>query len=230
MMSLAALAAEGGVIQANPLLSGATTINGPGKTAAAYFNPGSASSGPNIGGTAGLPGNKENFSKDVKDAMQTKSKDQGSKDQTDEQARQGYLDADRTLGVSGVDNPEVEMPANNDSEDLQAVAKGGKIHAGHFHEYFSGGGKVKAMVSPGEVYLNPEQVRQVIESGVDPKTIGEKFKGKAKFKGDNYGNDTIPKNLEEGGVVIDRENMGSRHKRELFVHKAIARKKAGRKS
>lgn len=229
MMSMAALAADGGMIEKNPLLSPQSQIVGPGKMAAAYFNPGSSSNGPNVPGTSALPQNKESFSKDVKEAMAKKPGDKGSPDQTNEQAKEGYMDADAKLGVSGVDNEEDMMPAsNNDSYDMQAVAKGGAIHEGHVHEYFKGGGKVKAMVSPGEIWLTPEKVQKVIQEGVDPKSIGEKIKGKAKVKGDSYANDTVPRDLEEGGVVIDRKNVGTREKRELFVHRAIARKKARR--
>ena len=82
------------------------------------------------------------------------------------------------------------------------------------------------MVSPGEIYLSPEQVKKVIHEGEDPAKIGQRFHGKAKVKGDSLKNDTIPKTLEEGGVVIDREHVGSREKRELFVHRAIARSRA----
>lgn len=89
------------------------------------------------------------------------------------------------------------------------------------------GGIVKAMVSPGEEYLNPEQVKQVIENGADPARVGEKIPGKAKVKGDSLKNDTVPKDLKEGGVVVDREHMGSADKRKKFVMKSIAKKKSG---
>lgn len=110
-------------------------------------------------------------------------------------------------------------------------AKGGNVchgpHNSHVANFlFAGGGKVPAMVSPGEIYLSPEKVRQVIHEGMDPAKVGKKFTGKAKVKGDSVKNDIIPTDLEEGGIVIDRKNMGSREKRELFVHKAMARKKA----
>ena len=96
-----------------------------------------------------------------------------------------------------------------------------------FENYFAEGGAVPAMVSPGEVYLSPDKVQKVLSEDVDPVKIGEKFKGKAKVKGDSLKNDVIPKTLEQGGVVIDREHMQSADKRKLFVHKAIAKKKAG---
>lgn len=113
---------------------------------------------------------------------------------------------------------------------LALAAHGGAVpHEQHLHNYFSDGGKVPAMVSPGEVYLSPEKVRQVVEEGKNPMKIGQKFGGKAKKKNDSYANDTVPMTLEEGGVVIPRHittHKMSAEKAELFVHRAIARKKA----
>ncbi len=123
------------------------------------------------------------------------------------------------------------QPASN----MSFAAHGGEMHpkfrgphkSAIANYLFNKGGPVKAMVSPGEVYLNPEQVHQVIHGDEDPVKIGMRFKGKAKVKGDSRKNDFIPADLEEGGVVIDRENMGTAEKRKLFVHRAIAKKKAG---
>lgn len=113
---------------------------------------------------------------------------------------------------------------------LALAAHGGEVpHHERLHNYFSDGGKVPAMVSPGEVYLSPEKVRQVVEEGKNPMKIGQHFKGKAKKKNDSYANDTVPMTLEEGGVVIPRHittHKMSAEKAELFVHRAIARKKA----
>jgi len=127
--------------------------------------------------------------------------------------------------------PQLVVPVQaSNSGDYQGAAHGGEMHqhfTNHFKNHFAKGGPVPAMVSPGEVYLSPEKVHQVIHGDIDPIKIGEKFKGKAKVKGDSLKNDTIPKTLEEGGIVIDREHMGSPEKRKLFVHRAIAKKKAG---
>lgn len=67
------------------------------------------------------------------------------------------------------------------------------------------GGKVPAMVSPGEKYLAPKDVKKV-EQGKNPMEVGEKIPGKAKVKGakNSYANDTVPKTLEEGGIVLPR--------------------------
>lgn len=65
------------------------------------------------------------------------------------------------------------------------------------------GGKVPAMVSPGEVYLDPKDAKEVSKGKKSPMS-GEMIKGKAKVKGDSLKNDTVPKTLDAGGVVIPR--------------------------
>lgn len=72
------------------------------------------------------------------------------------------------------------------------------------------GGAVPAMVSPGEVYLAPKDVKKV-EKGADPLSVGERIPGKAKTKGDNYANDTVPKTLESGGIVLPKSVMEAKH-------------------
>lgn len=219
MMSMAAMLADGGQIAPNPLMGGSPGVNI--SLGAGQYHPGSASSGPSIGGQQALPANTTNFSKIVDNAMKDKS--DSSKGQSDDDALQGYLDADSSLGSGN----EEELPASNDSFGMMAAHGGMAFKPGHFERYFAKGGSVPAMVSPGEIYLNPDQVHDVVNNDVDPKDIGHKFSGKAKVKGDSYSNDTIPATLQEGGVVIDREHMGSKEKRKLFVHKAIAKKRAG---
>lgn len=69
------------------------------------------------------------------------------------------------------------------------------------------GGKVPAIVSPGEVYLPPNKVKEVKAKGNKPGDAlkkGEKIPGKAKVKGDSYANDTVPRTLQEGGLVLPR--------------------------
>lgn len=73
---------------------------------------------------------------------------------------------------------------------------------------YASGGKVDAMVSPGEVYLDPKEVSKV-ENGSNPISVGEKIPGKAKVSGNSYDNDTVPKKLEEGGIVIPKSIMES---------------------
>ena len=71
------------------------------------------------------------------------------------------------------------------------------------------GGKVPVMVSPGEAYVPPDNVADVLAGEKSVHEAGKKFKGKAKVKGDSPKNDTIPTELEEGGFVIPRSVMQS---------------------
>jgi hypothetical protein len=78
----------------------------------------------------------------------------------------------------------------------------GKLHQGI---PMAEGGKVPALVSPGEVYLKPQDVQQVAKGQKAP-LDGEKIPGKPKVKGakNSYANDTVPKTLEEGGIILPR--------------------------
>jgi hypothetical protein len=85
------------------------------------------------------------------------------------------------------------------------------------------GGKVPAMVSPGEVYLPPSQVKEVVKKGKDPIESGEKIPGKPKVAGakNDYANDTVPKTLEEGGIVLPRSVTQAKHP-QWAAHKFIS--------
>lgn len=67
------------------------------------------------------------------------------------------------------------------------------------------GGKVPALVSPGEKYLKPTDVEKV-KDGKNPMSVGEKIPGKPKVAGakNDYANDTVSKTLESGGIVLPR--------------------------
>lgn len=129
-----------------------------------------------------------------------------------------------------------EMPAAGGADAglaLLALARGGKIHPGPTQSHVANflmakGGKIPALVSPGEIYLSPEKVQQVL-AGANPMKIGQKFTGKANVSGDSKKNDTVPVTLEEGGCVIPRHiathKMGA-DKAELFVRRAMAMKRA----
>jgi hypothetical protein len=74
------------------------------------------------------------------------------------------------------------------------------------HMLMAKGGRAEganAMVSPGEVRLRKEQVEQVAR-GADPMKVGEKIPGKASVKGDSLKNDTVPKHLNEGDIILPR--------------------------
>lgn len=92
------------------------------------------------------------------------------------------------------------------------------------------GGKVPAMVSPGETYLSPQKVAAVAK-GKNPLKAGERIPGKPKVAGNSYANDVVPKMLEAGGVVIPNSIMQSKDPAGNamdFVAKIIA-KRRGRK-
>lgn len=74
----------------------------------------------------------------------------------------------------------------------------------HIH-MLAKGGKVPALVSPGERYLNPQAVKAV-EKGADPIKAGTKIPGKPKVSGakNSYANDTVPASLDDGGIVLPR--------------------------
>lgn len=76
----------------------------------------------------------------------------------------------------------------------------------HFAKMMADGGKVPAMVSPGEKYLTPQQAAQVSSGKADPMTVGKTIPGKPKVGGavNDYANDTVPASLESGGIVIPR--------------------------
>lgn len=91
----------------------------------------------------------------------------------------------------------------------------------------NGGGQVPALVSPGEVYLDPNDVSKV-KAGADPIKTGDKIPGKAAVKGDSLKNDTVPATLEEGGIVIPRSVVNSKNpgaEAKKFVENALAESK-----
>ena len=115
-----------------------------------------------------------------------------------------------------------------------AAARGGRIctgpHRGHVANFLAGGGQVgdvKAIVSPKEVYLAPEQVHKVLHEGADPMKIGHKFPGTDKVKGrDSRKNDVIPTTLRAGGVVIPvhiTTHKDASNKARKFVGRTMAK-------
>lgn len=94
------------------------------------------------------------------------------------------------------------------------------------------GGKVPAMVSPGEKYLPPSEVEKVKKGEKEPVNAGRMIPGKAKVAGDSLKNDTVPATLEEGGIVIPRSVMQSENpaeKARQFVSAVLAKQKMKRK-
>jgi len=86
------------------------------------------------------------------------------------------------------------------------LAEGGSVpRSSYAKSMMAKGGKVDALVSPGEIYLPPEKAKKVAEGKESPMS-GEKIPGKPKVPGavNSYANDTVPRKLEEGGIVIPR--------------------------
>lgn len=138
-----------------------------------------------------------------------------------------------TSGIGKLANgaPKTQMVAGPDNGDAMSnmAAHGGMMGRNHVANFLAGGGKVPAMVSPGEVYLSPDKVEAVVNGGANPLAIGEKIPGKAKVKGDSYKNDIVAKTLDAGGVVVDRKNVKDPKKAQKFVQRSIAKKKVGGK-
>ena len=132
------------------------------------------------------------------------------------QTKGGYSGAN--LGV----NTDIEAPIN-------PLATSSNIE--QFKMPFAQGGKVPAMVSPGERYLPPSEVKKVAEGKKPADKAGEKIPGVAKVKGDSYSNDTVHRNLEKGGIVIPRSVMQSDDPAEQarkFVAAVLAKKQSKR--
>lgn len=108
-----------------------------------------------------------------------------------------------SLGVDTSMPTAPEMPMFDDGGMVEQITKAAPMIA----MMLSKGGKVPALVSPGEMYLPPDKVAKVAKAkdkGDEIKKEAEKIPGKAKVKGDSLKNDTVPKTLEEGGIVIPR--------------------------
>lgn len=97
---------------------------------------------------------------------------------------------------------------------------------------FEKGGKVPAMVSPGERYLPPQEVEKVKKGVKEAHKAGKVIPGQAKVQGDSLQNDTVPATLEEGGIVIPRSVMQSKNPAEKareFVAAVMAKQSLKRK-
>lgn len=111
---------------------------------------------------------------------------------------------------------------------------GGPMDAGSAASQFlqaARGGRVKALVSPGEKYLTPKDVEKV-KKGANPMKVGETIKGKPKVGGavNSYANDTVRKDLQEGGIIVPRSETKSKNpdrSSKAFVQATLAKRKRG---
>lgn len=116
------------------------------------------------------------------------------------------------------------------------LAQGGSIPGGPKsfiakHLAMAKGGKVPAMVSPGERYLNKEQATEVAQGKKQAISAGVLIPGKPKVPGakNSYANDTVPKTLQAGGVVVPRsitQAPDAKTKADAFVKAVLSHKKA----
>lgn len=92
--------------------------------------------------------------------------------------------------------------------------------------------KVPAMVSPGEAYISPNKLKEAASHKENPLKKAEIIPGKASVKGDSQKNDTVPKTLEEGGIVIPRSVMTSKNPSAAaakFVAEHLKKQKSSKK-
>lgn len=115
------------------------------------------------------------------------------------------------------------------------MADGGQIgpqsHVGQYFHKMANGGKVPALLSPGEKYLDPKAVEQV-KQGANPMQVGQTVPGKPVVGGakNSYANDNVKATLEEGGVVVPRSVTKSKDaddKARAFVEAVLSRKGKG---
>lgn len=121
--------------------------------------------------------------------------------------------------IAAPDAKGTPFEATQEGVDLDNAANAsGAMNAGSLDGAFGGaglamaaahGGKVPALVSPGEQYLPPKDVKKVVKEGKNPLKVGERIPGKPKVAGNSYANDVVPKKLETGGVVIPNSVMQS---------------------
>ncbi len=123
------------------------------------------------------------------------------------------------------------VPLNNGTPVQHVMyATGGPVSFVGRHLAMAKGGKVPALVSPGERYLNAEQAQEVAAGKKQAIKAGEVIPGKAKVPGavNSYQNDNTPKTLEAGGVVIPRsvtQADDKAKKADAFVKAVLAKGK-----
>jgi len=109
--------------------------------------------------------------------------------------------------------------SQNDSSGLMSMLGGSMAQ----------GGRVKAMVSPGEIVLSrseassPKQAAQIAASKA---RSGQKVGGTPKVKGDSVRNDTVPMDLESGGIVVKRTKASSPKKAAEFAYRVAMNKRS----
>lgn len=99
-------------------------------------------------------------------------------------------------------------------------------------EFAAKGGKVPALLSPGEKFLAPKDIEKV-KKGADPMKLGETIPGTPAVSGavNSYANDFVRRNLDAGGIVVPRSETQSKtpskNSREFILE--VLNKKARKK-
>ncbi len=104
------------------------------------------------------------------------------------------------------------LTAKKASPEMGGPTNAGDIHGMQGTGDFAEGGQVPAMLSPGEIRIHAKDVTAVAEGKKSP-LAGEKIPGKPKVAGakNDYANDTIPKTLNEGDIILPRSVTQSKN-------------------
>jgi len=101
-----------------------------------------------------------------------------------------------------------------------------RIAAIRYPKMMAKGGEVPVKVSPGERILPPHKANEVVDGKADPIKASQPVPGKAKYKGDNYANDTVPKNVKAGSIVLPR-SVTNHPNAPQMAYDFVSRVKAG---
>ena len=137
--------------------------------------------------------------------------------------------ADLTGGLLGGAAQASGLPMKAEGGAIHASDLGPRSHLGKL--CLANGGKVPALLSPGEKYLSPQDLAKV-KDGKNPMDAGKTVPGKAKVGGDknDYANDTVKASLDEGGVVLPRSvTQGSNPRGDAAKFVASIESKKGKK-
>lgn len=122
------------------------------------------------------------------------------------QAQQGTPSFSASSGTNalsnGFDSVNSAMSSKQSSKNAGPDKGQGAVNWATAAGGMANGGKVKAMVSPEEIILTPEEAKMVADGRARASQVGEKVPGKAPVKGNSFKNDTVQKNLPEGGIVV----------------------------
>jgi hypothetical protein len=151
--------------------------------------------------------------------------------------QQGNLLGNLTGAAGAVAGTMMGGPAGGAIGSYLMKAEGGPVDTtgprSMFGKHLASGGKVPAMVSPGEKYLTPAQASQVVQGKADPMSAGKTIPGKPVVPGarDSYANDIVPAKLEVGGIVIPRsvtQSDNAEAKAQAFVKAHFAQRSHGK--